>query len=178
MVLRVLTIVVVAAASLGCQKSVSSTGPSQRRTHRVDAAAIEFITFDEVKEKVWDTDRGPPPLIDKSAFHRALRAGLRTCLCPKLPGLVDELPNDFLFSLSMDVDGDANYTTRLGRFTTHTEEPGSRSIRVLAKIEKCIEMSIRTAGFDRKAFGGRLFSVRYPFHHGIPCAEPAGCDEQ
>jgi hypothetical protein len=98
-------------------------------------------------------------------------------MCPALSDLAHSIPNDFSLSLSIDIDSEGKYTTRLGRFLSHSEESDSKTSRGLAKMEKCIEKSLLSAGFDRKFFSGRPFRLKYPFGHGVPCADSAGVME-
>jgi hypothetical protein len=134
---------------------------------------VNFVSFDEVKEKVWDVDHPHVglPAMDREMVRRALRRGLRACLCPTLPGLDGLLPDDFYLSLKIDIDGDANYTTKLGGFRSHAEPSTSKLMQELTKMERCLETYLRTAGFDRKFFAGRSFRISYPFNHGAPCTD-------
>jgi hypothetical protein len=95
-------------------------------------------------------------------------------MCPALSDLAHGIPSDFSLSLSIDIDGEGKYTTRLGRFLSHSEASDSKTSRELSKMEKCIEKSLLSGGFDRRFFNGRPLRVKYPFNHGVPCADSAG----
>jgi len=185
---RTLTaIVVIAIASDGCAQKRTSFSQGNKMVVREGSASApdlamlppdsgmpEFVSFEEVTEKVWEVDREPRamvPTLDKERIHRVLRRSSRSCLCPTLPGIVDQLPPDFYLSLSIDIDAKGTFTTKLGGFLDHSQDPKSKIVRALSKMEECIEDSLRTAGFDRKYFQGKPFRIRYPFNLGSRCSD-------
>jgi hypothetical protein len=171
---KAITLVVIAAGSLGCKERRRQPEPS-REARRLDSAQVELISFDDVSEKVWDVGGKAsafPAPEKRRAFREGIRKGVRSCLCPELPGLINGLPNDFYLSLSIFVDEDGDYTAKLGGFRNHSEPAGSVVMRALARVEGCVERSLRSDGFDRDSVGGRRFSVNFPFHHGVPCTNP------